>query len=120
MLGERRRLASLDSLRRSLSIEGIGKSALHLSCLDNDCFVFDARVSVGHGLREGPHQLCYACRRPILPADRNRSEYEHGVACHKCDLETAQDDKKRFRERQKQILLSRQRGEQHMVGFDGS
>ena len=85
-----------------------------------DCFVFDARVSVGHGLREGPHQLCYACRRPILPADRYRSEYEHGVACHKCELETTQNDKDRFRERQKQILLSRQRGEQHMVGFDGS
>jgi UPF0176 protein len=90
------------------------------STWNGDCFVFDARVSVGHGLKEGNHQLCYACRRPILPADRDRPEYEHGVACHQCYHETTQDDKNRFHERQKQILLSRQRGEQHMFGYDGS
>jgi UPF0176 protein len=79
-----------------------------------ECFVFDGRVSVGHGLREGPHELCYACRRPILPEDRNRPEYEHGVACHQCVNETTDDDKERFRERQKQIRLARLRGETHM------
>ena len=85
-----------------------------------DCFVFDARVSVGHELKEGPHQLCYACRHPILPEDKERSEYEHGVACHKCASETTEADKERFRERQKQIRLARERGEQHMVGYDGN
>lgn len=90
------------------------------STWNGDCFVFDARVSVGHELKEGPHQLCYACRRPILPEDRDLIEYEHGVACHHCDHETTQDDKGRFRERQKQILLSRRRGEQHMVGYERS
>ena len=84
------------------------------------CFVFDARVSVEHGLTEGPHQLCYACRRPILPEDRDRREYEHGVSCHQCMEQTSESDKNRFRERQKQILLSRARGETHMTGFDGS
>jgi UPF0176 protein len=84
------------------------------------CFVFDARVSVEHGLTEGPHQLCYACRRPILPKDRDRREYEHGVSCHQCMEQTSESDKNRFRERQKQILLSRARGETHMTGFDGS
>jgi UPF0176 protein len=83
------------------------------------CFVFDARVSVGHGLAEGPHQLCYACRRPILPTDRAHCKYEHGVACHNCASQTTEDDKNRFRERQKQILLSRARGEKHMAGFEG-
>ena len=87
---------------------------------DGECFVFDARVSVGHGLKEGPHQLCYACRRPILPADKERPEYEHGVACHQCAHETSEADKDRFRERQKQIHLARERGEQHMVGYDGN
>ena len=90
------------------------------SAWDGACFVFDARVSVGHGLAEGPHQLCYACRRPILPTDRAHREYEHGVACHNCAHQTTADDKNRFRERQKQILLSRARGEKHMAGFDGS
>ena len=79
-----------------------------------DCFVFDARVSVQHGLKEGPHKLCFACRRPILPKDQVRPEYEHGVSCHQCKHETTQDKKSRFRERQKQIFLSRNRGEQNL------
>ena len=90
------------------------------STWEGDCFVFDARVSVGHGLKEGPHQLCYACRRPLLPEDRARPEYEHGVACHQCTHDTSESDKDRFRERQKQIHLARQRGERHMVGYDGN
>jgi len=84
------------------------------STWDGECFVFDARVSVGHGLKEGPHELCYACRRPILPEDRNRPEYEHGVSCHQCIDETDDEDKGRFRERQKQIELAKKRGEIHI------
>jgi len=76
------------------------------SAWQGDCFVFDRRVSVGHGLREGPHLLCHGCRRPILPADRDRPEYEEGVACHHCHNETTDADKARFRERQRQIDLA--------------
>lgn len=74
-----------------------------------DCFVFDNRVSVGHGLAEGPHILCHGCRRPILPEDRERAEYEPGVSCHHCHSETSDADKARFRERQRQLTLQRQR-----------
>lgn len=74
-----------------------------------DCFVFDARVSVGHGLAEGPHLLCHGCRQPILPADIQRPEYEQGVSCHKCFDKTTEWDKARFRERQKQIRLAEAR-----------
>jgi len=78
------------------------------------CFVFDGRVSVEHGLRTGPHVLCHACRRPILPKDRDRPEYEAGVACHHCAHETSSEDKARFRERQRQIALAEARGERHV------
>ena len=90
------------------------------SSWEGDCFVFDARVSVGHGLKEGPHQLCYGCRRPLLPEDRKWPEFEHGVACHQCAHETSEADKNRFRERQKQIHLARSRGKRHMLGYDGN
>ena len=79
-----------------------------------DCFVFDRRVSVCHGLRGGPHLLCHACRRPILPEDMQRPTYEHGVSCHHCIDETSEKDKTRFRERQKQIALAEARGARHM------
>jgi len=78
------------------------------------CFVFDGRVSVTHGLAEGPHILCHACRRPLEPDDRNRPEFEEGVACHHCAAETSAADKARFRERQRQIALARARGTRHL------
>lgn len=84
------------------------------STWQGECFVFDGRVSVGHGLREGPHRLCHACRRPILPADMDRPDYEEGVSCHHCVHETSDADKARFRERQKQIALAEARGERHI------
>lgn len=81
-----------------------------------ECFVFDGRVSVGHGLAEGPHELCHACRRPILPEDRAHPAFEDGVSCHNCVDETTDADKARFRERQKQIMLAKARGEKHLGG----
>ena len=90
------------------------------SSWQGECFVFDGRVSVGHGLAEGPHLLCHACRRPILPEDRDHAAFEQGVSCHLCIDETSEADKERFRERQKQIELARQRGEAHMGGSRGA
>jgi UPF0176 protein len=84
---------------------------------DGECFVFDARVSVGHGLEEGPHILCHACRRPLIPEDRNRPEFEQGVACHQCVNDTTDEDKARFRERQKQMALAKKRGTHHIGGI---
>ena len=79
-----------------------------------ECFVFDGRVSVGHGLKEGAYELCHACRRPLLPSDKDHPRYEAGVSCHQCADETTDWDKERFRERQKQIALARERGEAHI------
>lgn len=84
------------------------------STWEGECFVFDNRVSVGHGLREGPHELCHGCRHPILPEDMKRPEFEKGVSCHLCIEKTSDEDKARFRERQKQMQLARKRGEGHL------
>lgn len=76
---------------------------------NGECFVFDGRVSVGHGLKEGNYDLCHACRMPITKADKSRTEFEQGVSCHQCVDATSEDDKARFRERQKQIELAQKR-----------
>ena len=76
------------------------------SLWQGDCFVFDRRVSVGHGLREGPHVLCYGCRRPLAPEDLKRPEYEAGVSCHHCRDERSEADRARFRERQRQLVAA--------------
>ncbi|MGY6548627.1 MAG: oxygen-dependent tRNA uridine(34) hydroxylase TrhO [Roseinatronobacter sp.] len=78
------------------------------------CFVFDQRVSVEHGLRPGPHVLCHACRRPLLPEDRARAEYEEGVQCHHCVDEFTPERREGFRERQRQIARAAARGVRHL------
>lgn len=84
------------------------------STWNGECFVFDERVSVGHGLKEGPHVLCRACRQPLLAEDVNRPEYEEGVSCHRCIDMYDDARKERFRERQRQIELAKKRGERHI------
>ena len=71
-------------------------------------------MSVDHGLEQGAHILCHACRRPVLPEDTQRPDYEEGVSCHLCVDETSETDKARFRERQKQMALAQARGEKHI------
>lgn len=79
-----------------------------------ECFVFDGRVSVGHGLDEGTYDLCHACRRPIDESDKKDASYEAGVCCPNCKDEYTEDDRNRFRERQKQIALAKARGKVHV------
>jgi UPF0176 protein len=76
-----------------------------------ECFVFDKRVSVGHGLKPGGLSSCGACRQPLTEADRESPVYEEGVCCPHCDGAYSQADRARFRERQKQMKLALERGE---------
>lgn len=78
------------------------------------CYVFDQRVSLGHGLKQGDYSLCHACRRPLAPEDLERAEYEQGVSCHRCIREYDEADRTRFREREMQMQLAIKRGERHL------
>ena len=86
-----------------------------LSLWDGQCFVFDERVSVGHGLEVGEYELCRACRFPICDKDKSSPRYREGISCPRCHDQTSDEQKGRFAERQKQIDLARQRGTQHLV-----
>jgi UPF0176 protein len=79
-----------------------------------ECFVFDNRVAVTHGLLTGTHELCHGCRRPITASDKLSSMFEEGVTCPACFNHISDDQKKRFRDRQKQVELARQRNESHV------
>jgi UPF0176 protein len=78
------------------------------------CFVFDERVSVGHGLEPDGHALCRACRMPLKPEDLSHADYEEGVSCHNCHDSRTDDDRARYRERHRQVKLAQQRGQKHV------
>lgn len=79
-----------------------------------ECFVFDNRITVNHKLEKGEYDACHACRRPILEADKQRPEYEQGISCHHCINEYTDEQRERFRERERQIQLAKERGETHI------
>lgn len=84
------------------------------SLWEGDCFVFDQRVSVKHGLELGDYDMCHACRNPIDADDMASEKYVPGVSCPKCFGAHHPSQERRFRDRQKQIDLARERGEAHI------
>ncbi|OZC02210.1 rhodanese-related sulfurtransferase [Rubricoccus marinus] len=68
-----------------------------------ECFVFDERVSVGHGLEPGDYVLCRACGDPVSAEDRESPQYERGVSCPRCHDRYSEEDRERFRTRQRQM-----------------
>jgi len=84
------------------------------SLWEGDCFVFDQRVAVKHGLEESDYDQCYACRFPITDTEKKSPLYIKGVSCPRCHDKMSEDQRARFSERQKQIALAKQRGEDHL------
>jgi len=85
------------------------------SLWEGECFVFDQRVSVGHGLEQGPYDLCHACRHPITQEDKQHDAYLKGVSCPKCHDVYSPEQRRRFEERQKQVELAKARGDDHIA-----
>lgn len=86
---------------------------------EGECFVFDSRVSVDHHLQKGSYDQCYACRFPIDDAHKASELYVPGVSCPRCHDAHSEQQKQRFKERQKQISLAKARGEAH-IGADAA
>lgn len=79
-----------------------------------ECFVFDERVSVGQGLALGSYGLCRACRMPVGEAERASPLFEEGVSCPACHNERTEAQRASYRERHRQALLAKARGEAHV------
>src|SRR6185312_17459265 len=86
------------------------------SLWQGECFVFDERVSVGHGLREGEAELCRACRRPLTAADRRSPHYRPGISCAYCHDGRSENDRIRYAERHRQVELAGRRGAKPHIG----
>lgn len=74
-----------------------------------ECFVFDERVTIGHGLDVGDYHLCRGCRYPITPEDMASPKYENGVSCPHCYDTTSEEQRARFRMRQSQAERAKAR-----------
>ncbi len=83
------------------------------SLWSGDCFVFDNRVSIKHGLKPGNLKICPGCRNPIKPSARKFNFYEQGVSCPNCYNKLTNSQKQRFRMRQKQILTAKKHGKKY-------
>jgi UPF0176 protein len=84
------------------------------SLWEGECFVFDQRVAVKHGLDEGKYDQCYACRHPLSPNELESDQYTKGISCPYCFNKLSDKKKTGVIERQKQIMLSKSKGENHI------
>ncbi len=78
-----------------------------------ECFVFDNRVSLKHGLVQGTYSICGGCRMPISSKDKRSNKYEEGVSCPNCHDKLTETQKSRFRMRQSQIYKAKLLGKKY-------
>ena len=79
-----------------------------------ECFVFDNRISLKHGLKIGTHSMCSGCRMPISNKDKKSKKYEEGVSCPSCFDKLTTSQKSRFRMRQSQIYRAKKSGKKYL------
>ncbi|AZO13148.1 MULTISPECIES: rhodanese-related sulfurtransferase [unclassified Mesorhizobium] len=86
------------------------------SLWQGECFVFDERVSVSHGLAEGEAELCRACRHPLTVEDRLSPRYAAGISCPHCFETRSDEDRARYAERHRQVEMAQARGGRRHIG----
>ena len=79
-----------------------------------ECFVFDNRISLKHGLKLGSYSMCSGCRMPLSSKDKRSNKYEEGVSCPNCHDKLTETQKSRFRMRQSQIYKAKQSGKKYI------
>jgi UPF0176 protein len=84
------------------------------SMWEGECFVFDQRVAVKHNLEVGEFDQCYACRHPLSPVEMQSTQYTPGISCPYCYDKISEEKRASLTERQRQVILAKQRGEMHI------
>ncbi|MEM9770973.1 MAG: rhodanese-related sulfurtransferase [Cyanobacteria bacterium P01_D01_bin.73] len=49
-----------------------------------ECFVFDERVTLTHGLQTGGYSMCKACGMPVSQEEQRSPQYQPDVQCSHC------------------------------------
>jgi len=81
------------------------------STFQGECFVFDKRAAVTHGLQPSDtYTLCHACRHPV---HKDADTFHEGVYCPHC-YHDENRRRQRYEERQKQIELWAEQGISHL------
>ncbi len=70
-----------------------------------ECFVFDDRVAITHGLEPGTHKLCWGCGNPLSPAALTSPHYEPGICCDRCYQTITPEQRTSRTERWRQLQL---------------
>jgi UPF0176 protein len=86
------------------------------SLWQGECFVFDQRVAIKHGLEVGQFDQCYACRYPLSQDDMKSEQYTPGISCPHCYNTHTEEKLKSLTERQRQVILAKERGTHHIGG----
>lgn len=84
------------------------------SLWQGECFVFDERVAIGHGLSPGSHTLCRGCRMPLGPRERASDRYVEGVCCERCHDSRTEAQREGYAERQRQMEIAARLGIEHV------
>ncbi|WP_269715396.1 oxygen-dependent tRNA uridine(34) hydroxylase TrhO [Caulobacter sp. NIBR2454] len=79
-----------------------------------ECFVFDQRTAVKHGLEVGEHTLCHGCRMPVSPAGRASQLYVEGISCPACHDQRDDVRRERYAERMRQMQHTAKLGVAHL------
>ncbi|NJK62258.1 MAG: rhodanese-related sulfurtransferase [Synechococcaceae cyanobacterium SM2_3_1] len=75
-----------------------------------ECFLFDERVTLQHGLELGSYDVCRGCGHPISAAEKLTPAYREGICCPYCIEHLTPTKEQRQREKQYQLHLQQQRG----------
>jgi UPF0176 protein len=71
---------------------------------NGECYVFDRRIAVGHGLSTGRYSMCFYCGNPLNDTDKQHPLYEEGVSCVHCHASTDAETKAGCRTRHQQMI----------------
>ena len=92
----------------------LDKVAPEDSLWKGECFVFDHRVSVVHGLKDGDSKICFGCRWPLKVEDMESDKYESGICCPHCADTLDPVRRASLQERNRQIQIARKKKTEHL------